>query len=89
MKSLKSNLRFKFTIHEGTQHGDEFKLKGKGIQRLRYSGRGDQYVRIAVEVPKNLSREQKEHLKEFEKLSDEKNYKKKRSFTDKIKDLFD
>ncbi|MBQ2746303.1 MAG: molecular chaperone DnaJ [Clostridia bacterium] len=81
--------KVKFTIHEGTQHGDEFKLKGKGIQRLRYSGRGDQYVRIAVEVPKNLSREQKEHLKEFEKLSDEKNYKKKRSFTDKIKDLFD
>ena len=81
--------KVKFTIHEGTQPGDEFKLKGKGIQRLRYAGRGDQYVKIAVEVPKNLSKEQKEHLKGFEKLSDDKNYKKKRSFADKIKELFD
>ncbi len=81
--------KVKFTIHEGTQPGDEFKLKGKGIQRLRYSGRGDQYVKISVEVPKNLSKEQKEHLKGFEKLSNDKNYKKKRSFTDKIKELFD
>lgn len=81
--------KVKFTIHEGTQPGDEFKLKGKGIQRLRYAGRGDQYVKIVVEVPKNLSREQKEHLKAFEKAADEKNYKKKRSFTEKIKELFD
>ena len=81
--------KVKFTVHEGTQPGDEFKLKGKGIQRLRYSGRGDQYVKVVVEVPKNLSKEQKEHLKEFDKLSNDKNYNKKRSFADKIKDLFD
>ena len=37
--------KVKFTIHEGTQPGDEFKLKGKGIQRLNYSGKGDQYVK--------------------------------------------
>ncbi len=81
--------KVKFTVHEGTQPGDEFKLKGKGIQRLRYSGRGDQYVKVVVEVPKNLNKEQKEHLKEFDKLSNDKNYNKKRSFADKIKDLFD
>ena len=36
--------KVKFTIHEGTQPGDEFKLRGKGIQRLNYSGKGDEYV---------------------------------------------
>lgn len=81
--------KVKFTIHEGTQPGDEFKLKGKGIQRLRYSGRGDQYVKIIVEVPKDLSKSQKEKLKEFDSLVDEKNYNKRKSFMDKVKDFFD
>ena len=81
--------KVKFTIHEGTQPGDEFKLKGKGIQRLRYSGRGDQYVKINVEIPKNLSKEQKQHLKEFDELSDDKNYKKRKTFLDKVKDFFE
>ena len=81
--------KVKFTIHEGTQPGDEFKLKGKGIQRLNYSGKGDQYVKIVVEIPKNLSREQKEMLKNFQSTSSEKNYKTQKSFMDKIKDFFD
>lgn len=79
----------KFTIHEGTQPGDEFKLRGKGIQRLHYSGRGDQYVKIAVEIPKDLSKRQKELLREFESACDSKNYKKRKSFLDKVKDFFD
>jgi molecular chaperone DnaJ len=81
--------KVKFTIHEGTQPGDEFKLKGKGIQRLNYSGKGDQYVKIVVEIPKNLSREQKDILKNFQSTSSEKNYKTQKSFMDKIKDFFD
>ena len=81
--------KVKFTIHEGTQPGDEFKLRGKGIQRLRYSGRGDQYVKIVVEVPKDLSKAQKEKLKEFDSVMDDKNYNKRKSFMDKIKDFFD
>jgi len=80
--------KVKLNIHEGTQPGNEFKLKGKGIQRLHYSGKGDQYVRIVVEVPKELSKAQKEKLKEFEELSEEKNYKKQKSFMDKVKDFF-
>ena len=81
--------KVKFTIHEGTQPGDEFKLKGKGIQRLNYSGKGDQYVKILVEVPKELSKAQKEKLKEFESSLGEQNYKKKKNFMDKLKDFFD
>ncbi len=81
--------KVKFPIHEGTQPGDEFKLRGKGIQRLNYSGKGDQYVKITVEVPKDLTKAQKEKLKEFDKLCDDKNYKKRKSFIDKVKDFFD
>lgn len=81
--------KVKFNIHEGTQPGEEFRLKSKGVQRLNYSGRGDQFVKIMVEVPKNLTKEQKEKLQEFEKLSQDKNYKKRRTFADKLKDIFD
>ncbi len=80
--------RVKFTIHEGTQSGDEFKLKGKGITRLRYAGRGDQYVKVVVEVPKDLSKAQKEKLKEFDKCTDDRNYKKQKTFKEKLKDFF-
>ena len=80
--------KVKLNIHEGTQPGDEFKLRGKGIQRLNYSGRGDQYVKVVVEVPKELTKAQKDKLKEFEALTGEKNYKARKSFTDKIKRFF-
>lgn len=80
--------KVKLNIHESTQPGDEFKLRGKGIQRLNYSGRGDQYVKVVVEVPKELSKAQKDKLKEFEALTGEKNYKTRKSFTDKIKRFF-
>ncbi len=79
--------KVKFTIHEGTQPGDEFKLKGKGIQRLNYIGKGDEYVKIVVEVPKDLSKTQKEKLMEFDGITTEKNYKKKKSFSEKVKDF--
>lgn len=79
----------KFTIHEGTQPGDEFKLRGKGIQRLRYSGRGDQYVKIVVEVPKNMSKKQKEILKQFEEESNDNNYKQRKTFFEKLKNKVD
>ncbi len=80
--------KVKFTIHEGTQPGDEFKLKGKGIQRLRYSGRGDQYVKIQVEVPKNLNNKQKDLLKQFEDSTDDNCYKTRKTFFDKVKEFF-
>ena len=80
--------KVKFSIHEGTQPGDEFKLKGKGIQRLNYSGRGDQYVKIIVEIPKNLNKSQMELLKKFEESADDNCYKKRKGFFDKVKEFF-
>ena len=78
-----------YVIHEGTQPGDTFKLKGKGIQHLQSSGKGDQFVKVMIEIPKNLSKKQKELLKEFEKNSEDKNYQKRKSFFGKIKDMFE
>jgi len=57
--------KVKLTIPEGTQHGDMFRLRGKGIPYLRGNGRGDQFVAVKLGVPKNLSNSQKELLKQF------------------------
>ncbi|MBQ0097662.1 MAG: molecular chaperone DnaJ [Oscillospiraceae bacterium] len=76
-----------YTIHEGTQPNDIFKLKGKGVSHLNGRGKGDQYVKIVIEVPKNLSSKQKELIKEFETGTSDKNYSKRKSFKDKLKDL--
>lgn len=77
-----------YNVPEGTQTGTTFRLRNKGIQYVNSKGRGDQYVRINIEVPTNLSAKQKDLLKEFEKSTSDKNYMKRKSFFDKIKDAF-
>ncbi len=80
--------RVEYQIHPGTQPGDVFKLRAKGIPKLGGKGRGDQYVRMTVEVPKNLSQKQKDLLREFEDSAEEKNYQKRRTFFEKLKNMF-
>ena len=80
--------RVSYRVYEGTQPGDVFKLRGKGIPNINGRGRGDQYVRVTIEVPKNLSAKQKELLREFEKSAGDKNYQKRKGFFDKIKEMF-
>ncbi len=77
-----------YNVPAGTQPGTTFRLRGKGVQKLQREGRGDQYVKVFVEVPRNLNKKQKEALKAFEDTLDAKNYEKRSSFFDKIKDLF-
>ena len=62
--------KVKYTIPEGTQTGTTFRLRGKGIPRLNYGGRGDQFVTVGIVTPKNLSREQKDLLRQFAQASD-------------------
>ena len=57
--------KVKYSIPEGTQTGTTFRLRGKGIPRLNGSGRGDQFVTVNIETPRNLTKEQKEILMEF------------------------
>lgn len=77
-----------YTVPAGTQPGESFRLRGKGIQNINRYGRGDQYVKVNVEVPKNLSEKQKELLRQFdETTSDSANYEKRRNFFQKLKDV--
>lgn len=80
--------KVKYVVPEGTQTGTKFRLRGKGVKKLNRSDRGDQYVRVNVEVPSNLSKKQKDLLKEFETSLNDKNYQKRKSFFDKIKESF-
>ena len=78
----------KYTIHESTQPNDVFKLKGRGFPHLGGRGKGDQYVRVVIEVPKGLNGKQKDLLREFERSLSEKNYPKRKNFFEKIKKHF-
>ncbi|MBU3132079.1 molecular chaperone DnaJ [Clostridium gasigenes] len=53
----------KYTIPQGTQSGTLFRLKNKGIPRVNSTGRGDQYVKVIVDIPKTLNEKQREALK--------------------------
>lgn len=55
------------SIPEGAQTGKQFRLKGKGMPILRSTQMGDMYIQVTVETPVNLSRKQRELLKDFEK----------------------
>lgn len=76
----------KYTVSEGTQNGTTFRLRNKGVKKIGKDTRGDQYVKVIVEVPKNLSKKQKELLKNFENSLTDKNYQKRQSFFSKLKD---
>lgn len=78
--------KVKYTMPEGTQSGTRFRLRNKGIPYVNGRGRGDQYVTVSIEVPRNLNAKQKETLREFEKTTSDKNYEKRRGFFEKLKD---
>jgi len=77
----------KMKIPPGTHSGKVFRLKNKGIIDLKTNIRGDQLVRVVIEVPTNLTPKQRELLIEFAKISGE-NHPVKESFFKKIKNLF-
>jgi molecular chaperone DnaJ len=75
----------KLKIPSGTPSGRLFHMKGKGIQKLGGHHKGDQTVRVYVDVPKNLTQRQRELLEEFAKISGDEVSK---TFKEKIKNLF-
>ena len=73
-------------IPEGIQSGVSLRMKGRGVQRLQSSGRGDQYVHITVNIPTRLNDKQKELIRQFDEAmggSLEKNTKKSDSQQEK------
>lgn len=76
-------------VPEGTQPGSLLKLKGKGMPRLRGSGRGDQIVEVKVVIPKRLSNRQKELLAELARISGESaGFSDDKGLFDRVKDAF-
>ncbi len=78
--------KVKYSVPEGTQTGSIFRLKGKGVPFIRGNGRGDQYVKVSVEVPKKLNEKQKTILREFAELSGDEYHEQRKSFFNKMKD---
>lgn len=78
----------KYNIPEGTQTGTVFRLKNKGIKHLRSNAKGDQLLKVSVEVPTKLSAKQKELLKEFAEISGDEVFQQRKSFFEKMRDLF-
>ncbi len=78
------------TIPESTQTGKVFRLRNKGVQRLRSTSRGDLFVKVNIEVPKKLNSKQKELLRKLEEMtSGEKYHSEKKGFFEKMKEVFD
>lgn len=78
-----------YHLKEGTQPGETFTIRGKGIPYVnRANTRGDHIFRVVLEVPRHLSEAQKEQLRQFDQTCSDSNYQKRGSFFGKLKDLF-
>ena len=77
-----------YNLPEGTQTGTVFRLKGKGIPKLKSNVRGDQYVKVTVEIPKKLNEKQKELVREFAKECGQEVHQRQKTLSDKIDNFF-
>lgn len=75
-------------IPPGTQHGEVFKLKGKGLPDIRSYRNGDELVQVMIEVPKKLTEKQKQVLMEFAKTEDAAVMPQRKGFLDKLREMF-
>lgn len=80
--------KVKLKIPAGTQTGTHFRLKGKGVPRLRGYGQGDQHVKVVVVTPNNLDEEQKELLRRFAGLGGENTHEQHQSLFERMKKAF-
>lgn len=80
--------KVQYDLPEGTQTGMVFRLRGSGVPSVNGRGRGDQYVKVNVEIPRNLNHEQKELLRKFDEATGDSCYSERGGFFKKMKDLF-
>ncbi|MBQ9714375.1 MAG: molecular chaperone DnaJ [Clostridia bacterium] len=78
---------FEFTIPEGTQSGTVFTIRGKGIKSAR-NGTGNLILRVIVEVPSKLSKDQKKALEKWEKDVDLKQCERMKRYSDNVESLY-
>jgi molecular chaperone DnaJ len=81
--------RIAVSIPEGTQTGRQFRLRAKGMPRLRGTGFGDLYVETVVETPVNLDKRQKELLRQFAELGGDEVSPESSGFFKRVKELWD
>ena len=75
-------------VPAGTQSGQMFKLRDKGIVNVNGHGHGDLFARLIVEVPSRLNNEQRQKLEEFAALCGEENTPMRKSFFERAKEFF-
>lgn len=75
-------------IPEGTQTGTVFRLRGKGIPDVNGYGRGDQHVKVKVEIPTKLTEKQRELLRELAETMQERPKEAEKGFFEKMRDAF-
>jgi molecular chaperone DnaJ len=80
--------KVKMKIPSGTQSGKVFRLRGKGVPHLNGYQRGDQHVRVTVEVPEKLTKKERELLEQFATLAGEDAHPQSKSFFAKVRELF-
>ena len=78
---------FEFTVPEGTQSGTVFTIRGKGIKSLR-GGTGNLILRVIVEVPTKLSKEQKKALEGFDEVVELKQHDRMKRYSDSVETLY-
>jgi molecular chaperone DnaJ len=81
--------RARLGVPAGTQPGQKFRLRGKGMTALNSSSKGDMYVHVSVETPVKLTKKQKELLEEFEKSSKAGHSPESEGFFAKVRDLWE
>ncbi|MCW9035224.1 MAG: molecular chaperone DnaJ [Rhodospirillales bacterium] len=82
--------RARVNIPAGTQSGNRFRLREKGMTVLRSTARGDMFIEASVEIPVKLSSKQKKLLKEFEESTDNKEQSpESNGFFNKVKELWE
>ena len=77
----------KIDIPEGTQDSTTIRIKGKGFKNLRKDSYGDLYVKLVIDIPKNLSSKQRKELKDLEAVFDKAKYDKVEKFNKKLKEI--
>ena len=80
--------RIEFSIPPGTQHGQRFRLAGKGLPALRSGRVGDEIVEVWIEVPRKLDRRQEQLLREYAASEDRSVLPESKGFFEKLAEFF-
>jgi molecular chaperone DnaJ len=83
------NKKVVLKIPTGTQTGRVFRMKGLGMPNMYGHGRGDLLIRVKIETPKKMTKQQEKLLREFAELEEKNVTPERKSFFDKMKSLFE